>query len=62
MQRFITVIPLQIAGQLRRYRYQAVGNTRLAMEEETSFPILTAINGYASQEEPFEAIAVTADT
>ena len=62
MKKFITVIPLQVAGQLRAYRYRAVGNTRLDMEEETSFPILTAVNGYLEPGENARLIALTAPT
>ena len=62
MKKFFTVIPLQVPGQLSRYRYEPVGNTRLGMEEETSFPILTAVHGYAQPGEPFQVIAVVADS
>ena len=62
MKKFFTVIPLQVPGQLSRYRYEPVGNTRLWMEDETSFPILTAIHGYVQPGEPFQVIAVVADS
>lgn len=62
MKKFFTVIPLQVPGQLSRYRYEPVGNTRLGMEEETSFPILTAVHGYAQPGEPFQVIAVVANS
>ena len=62
MKKFFTVIPLQVPGMLSRYRYEPVGNTRLGMEEETSFPILTAVHGYAQPGEPFQVIAVVADS
>lgn len=62
MKKFFTVIPLQVSGQLSRYRYEPVGNTRLGMEDETSFPILTAVHGYAQPGEPFRCIAVMADS
>ena len=62
MKKFFTVVPLQVSGQLVRYHYEAVGNSRLQMEEETSFPILTAIHGYAVPGEPFQVIAVVTDT
>lgn len=62
MKKFITVVPLQVAGQLRAYRYRAVGNTQLDMEEKTSFPILTAINGYLRPGEDARLIALTAPT
>ena len=62
MKKFFTVIPLQVPGMLSRYRYEPVGNARLGMEEETSFPILTAVHGYAQPGEPFQVIAVVADS
>ena len=62
MKKFFTVVPLQVSGQLVRYHYEAVGNSRLQMDEETSFPILTAIHGYAVPGEPFQVIAVVTDT
>ena len=62
MKKFFTVIPLQVPGQLRPYRYEPVGNARLGMEEETRFPILTAIHGYVQPGEPFQVIAVVADS
>lgn len=62
MKKFFTVVPLQVSGQLAQYRYEAVGNSRLQMEEETSFPIMTAIRGYAKPGEPFQVIAIVTDT
>lgn len=62
MKKFITVVPFQVKGQLRSYLYHAVGNSRLQMEEKTSFPILTAVNGYLQPGEPFQVIALTAGT
>ena len=62
MKKFFTVIPLQVPGQLNRYHYEAVGNVRLNMEEEASFPILTAVHGYVCPEEQFQVIAVVTDS
>lgn len=62
MKKFITVIPLQVQGQLRQYYYQAVGNRRLQMDRTTSFPILTAVNGYVEQGETFRLLAIVADS
>ena len=62
MKKFITVVPLQVSGQLERYHYEAVGNSRLVMEEAVSFPILTAVNGYVEPNEPSKVIAVVTDT
>ena len=61
MKKFFTVIPLQIKGQLAVYHYAAVGNTKLEMEGKISFPILTAINGYAEAGEDIRVIAVATD-
>lgn len=62
MKKFITVIPLQVQGQLRRYHYQAVDNSRLQMDGPTSFPILTAVNGYVQPGEEFRLLAIAADS
>lgn len=62
MKKFITVIPLQVQGQLRRYHYQAVDNSRLQMDGPTSFPILTAVNGYVQPGEEFHLLAIAADS
>lgn len=58
MKKFFTVVPLQGEGQLKSYQYGAVGNTRLQMDQTTSFPILTAVNGYVEPGESFRVIAV----
>ncbi len=62
MKKFITVVPFQVQGQLRKYLYHAEGNRKLQMEEKTSFPILTAVNGYVEPGEAFQVIALTAET
>ena len=62
MKKFITVIPFQVKGQLASYLYRAVGNSRLQMEKATSFPILTAVNGYLQPGEQSEVIALVAKT
>ncbi|WP_308526913.1 TM1812 family CRISPR-associated protein [uncultured Oscillibacter sp.] len=62
MKKFITVIPFQVKGQLGSYLYRAVGNRRLQMEEATSFPILTAVNGYLQPGEQSKVIALVAKT
>ena len=58
MKKFFTVMPLQVSGQLRRYVYQAEGNTMLQMAEMTAFPIVPAIHGYAVPGEDFRVIAL----
>ena len=62
MKKFITVIPLQIENNLDSYRYQAVGNTKLQMNEESSFPILSTINGYVNEGEDIRVIAILGDS
>lgn len=62
MKKFITVIPLQVQGQLRRYHYQAVDNSRLQMDGPTSFPILAVVNGYVQPGEEFRLLAIAADS
>ena len=61
MKKFFATIPLQVGEKLDTYRYEAVGNQLLQMEEKTCFPILTAINGYAQEGEEIRVIAVLTD-
>lgn len=62
MKKFFTTVPLQQSpSDLSTIAYQAVGNTRLRMDGETTFPILAAVNGYAQPGEDFRLIAVTPD-
>ena len=61
MKKFYSIIPLQVSGQLDSYCYQAVGNSKLQMDEIISFPILTAISGYAVPGEAFSVIYVVTD-
>lgn len=62
MKKYITNIPLQGRGNLDSYQYQAVGNTKLQMEEAHSFPILSAINGYVNEGEEIRVIAVLSES
>ena len=62
MKKFITAVPLQPEGKLEEYCYAAVGNQRLKMQEKTSFPIITAIQGYVQKDEQSEVIAVQVDS
>ena len=62
MKRFFTGVPLQPEGKLGTFFYEPIGNERLRMDRETSFPILAAVEGYAVPGEPFRLIAVTPDT
>ena len=62
MKKFFTAIPLQASPSgLEELAYQAVGNTQLQMDAAVSFPVLTAVNGYAQPGEDFRLIAVMAD-
>lgn len=62
MKKFFTNVPLQVKGNLEKYVYEPVGNDRLRMTEPTSFPILSAVNGYVEPDEEFRIVAVSADT
>ena len=62
MKKFLTRIPLQVIGNLKRMKYIAAENEKLQMESLVSFPILTAINGFVKDGEAFEILAVVADS
>lgn len=63
MKKFFTAVPLQHKPEgLELLAYEAVGNTNLQMDSKTSFPILTAINGYARPGEDIRLIAVMPDS
>ncbi len=61
MKKFITFVSLQRnigeAG-LSNYRYQPVGNSLLQMDKDTSYPIVSVINGYADKGETIKVYAV----
>lgn len=62
LKKFFTSVPLQhSAAGLDTLLYQAVDNSALQMDAETSFPILTAVNGFARPGEDFRLIAVMPD-
>lgn len=61
MKKFFSIIPLQVPGRLDQYQYQAVGNQKLQMDRETSFPILTAVHGYVNPGETIEMVTLVAD-
>ena len=61
MKKFITSMALQ-AGRFDAYCYEAVGNSKLQMETEVHFPILTAISGYAQEGEEIRVFVVTSQT
>lgn len=63
MKKFFTAVPLQHrADGLKLLDYQSVGNAKLQMDVPTSFPILTAVSGYAQPGEDFRLIAVMPDS
>ena len=62
MKKFFSVVPLQPKGFLKSVHYVAEGNSKLDMEGETCFPIMTAINGYAEPGEEFRVIAVQTES
>lgn len=65
MKKFFTSITLQDPEKVReayKYCYKAVGNRKLDMKRKTAFPILTAVNGYLKQNEPYQVIAITEDS
>ena len=60
MKKFITCMTLQ--KKLSAYRYEAKGNDALEYENETSFPIMTAIHGYVEENEQYKVIVIMQDT
>ena len=58
MKKFITCMTLQKPELLKAFHYEAKGNDALKFETETSFPIMTAINGYVEKDEKYEVIVV----
>lgn len=58
MKKFFTNIPQAPADRLKGYVYAPAGNERLGMDTKTSFPILSAVNGYAEAGEEIRVIAV----
>ena len=58
MKKFFTNIPQAPADRLSSYVYEPVGNDRLRLDMETSFPILAAVHGYAVPGEEIRIIAV----
>lgn len=61
MKKFITASPFQPAGCLKKGKYKAVDNSKLAYDEEIAFPILTAVNGYVEEGEEIEVLCIQAD-
>ena len=61
MKNFFTAVPLQKAGQLSKYVYNAVGNEKLNFEKPIYFPIFSAIAGYVEKGVEFQLVAVVID-
>lgn len=58
MKKFITFIPRQPEGALKKVKYIADDNPILALDRETRFPIVPTICGYAKKGETIEVVAV----
>ena len=58
---FIAVIPFQPKGKLTPVKYIAQGNAKLEYREETRFPVIPLINGYAGKGDKIRVIAVLTD-
>jgi len=53
--------PYQPAAGLKKLKYTAVENSLLEYDKAISFPILSVINGYATQKEAIEIIYILSD-
>ena len=61
MKKFIMTSPYQPKGRLEKGLYKAADNQTLAYDTPTSFPIITAINGYVEKGEDIEIITIVSD-
>ena len=61
MKKFIMTSPYQPKGSLKKQLYEAVDNQTLSYAFPTSFPIITAINGYVEKGEEIELITIVAE-
>jgi hypothetical protein len=61
MKKFFMTAPYQPEGQLRCSVYKAVGNPSLDYDEPVSFPLLAAINSYASDGEEIEVVVLVSE-
>lgn len=61
MKKFFTMITFQPRAPLNRYRYEAMDNQKLQMEDEISFPILSAVHGYSEAGEEIRVIALVTE-
>lgn len=62
MKKFMTAIPLQMRGGLKRTRYTSENNKLIASNEPYSFPILPVIAASTEPEEAIEIITICTDT
>ena len=58
MKKFFTNISQAREGMMKSFVYEPVGNDRLRLNREVSYPILAAIHGYAKAGEEIRVIAV----
>ena len=61
MKKFIMTSPYQPKGTLEKGNYRATENQKLLYNKPTSFPIITAINGYVNKDEEIEIIVIISD-
>lgn len=61
MKKFIMTSPYQPKGRLEKGIYKAADNQLLAYDIPTSFPILSAVNGYVESGETIEIITIVSD-
>ena len=61
MKIFFSMTPLQAPGSLQKYIYQAVDNPVLQMDEETAFPIMTALHAFAKPGEEIRIVAIESE-
>ncbi len=61
MKKFIMTSPYQPKGRLEKGIYKAADNQLLAYDIPTSFPILSAVNGYVESGEAIEIITIVSD-
>jgi len=61
MKKFIMTSPYQPKGRLEKGIYKAADNQLLVYDIPTSFPILSAVNGYVESGETIEIITIVSD-
>ena len=61
MKKFIMTSPYQPKGTLEKGNYKAADNQLLVYDMPTSFPIITAINGYVEKGENIEIITIVSE-